>query len=91
MLSSHEAYGITVAEALAAGTPCVVAKGSALEEFIDGIQCFGVDQPDKRENLIKLINQVKDLKFNRKLNIKNLAIYDWDQVTKKIEKIYSAK
>ncbi|WP_410507578.1 glycosyltransferase family 4 protein [Methanosarcina hadiensis] len=91
MLSSHEAYGITVAEALAAGTPCVVAKGSALEEFIDGIQCFGVDQPDKRENLIKLINQVKDLKFNRKLNIKNLAIYDWDQVTKEIEKIYSAK
>lgn len=91
MLSSHEAYGITVAEALAAGTPCVVAKGSALEEFIDGVRCFGVDQPDKKESLIKLINQVKDLKSNRKFTIKNLAICDWSQVTKEIENIYSAK
>jgi glycosyltransferase involved in cell wall biosynthesis len=49
MLSSHESYGITVAEALAAGTPCVVAKGSALEEFVDGIRCFGVDEPNKKE------------------------------------------
>lgn len=48
MLSSHEAYGITVAEALAAGTPCVVAKGSALEEFVDGTRCLGVDEPIKK-------------------------------------------
>jgi len=88
MLSSHESYGITVAEALAAGTPCVVAKGSALEEFVDGIRCFGVDEPNKKENIINLVNQLKDLKYNRKFGIGNLAVYDWNQVTEEIENVY---
>lgn len=88
MLSSHESYGITVAEALAAGTLCVVAKGSALEEFVDGIRCFGVDEPNKKENIINLVNQLKDLKYNREFRIGNLAVYDWNQVTEEIEKVY---
>ena len=41
-LSKFEAYGMTVAEALAAGTPCVVLGGSALDDwtYLDG--CTGV-------------------------------------------------
>jgi len=89
MLSSHEAYGITVAEALAAGTPSVVAKGSALEEFIDGTRCLGAENPIKKEELIKLINQIKDMKQENKFIMDNLTIFDWDCITKQIENVYN--
>ncbi len=88
MLSSHESYGITVAEALTSGTPCIVAKGSALEEFIDGTKCFGVAEPNKKEKIINLVNQLKDLKSNSEFFVKNLTVYDWDYVVKEIEKVY---
>ena len=89
MLSSHEAYGITVAEALAAGTPCVVAKGSALEEFVDGIQCLGIDEPIKKERIINLVNQLKDVKSNSEFIMENLTVFDWNYVTAKIKNVYS--
>jgi glycosyltransferase involved in cell wall biosynthesis len=44
-LSSFESYGITVAEALAAGTPCVVRTGSALEGWTAHEAVVGVDDP----------------------------------------------
>jgi glycosyltransferase involved in cell wall biosynthesis len=91
MLSTHEAYGITVAEALASGIPCLVAKGSALEEFVDGIHCLGVDESDDIKNIIKLIHQVKNLKYNCEFIVKKLNIYDWNQVTKEIENVYIKK
>ena len=89
MLSSHESYGITVAEALAAGTPCVVAKGSALEEFVDGIQCLGIDEPIKKERIINLVNQLKDVKSNSEFIMENLTVFDWNYVTAKIKNVYS--
>lgn len=91
MFSSHESYGITVAEALAAGTPCVVAKGSALEEFVDGIQCLGIDEPIKKEKVIRSVNQLKDMKQNNEFDKENLIVFDWDYVTKKIEDVYNRK
>jgi len=42
-LSSFEAYGITVAEALAAGTPCVVREAGALVDWADRADCVGID------------------------------------------------
>jgi glycosyltransferase involved in cell wall biosynthesis len=46
-LSSFEAYGMTVAEALAAGTPCVVRERGALVDWVDRPDCVGVtDGPD---------------------------------------------
>lgn len=89
MLSSHEAYGITVAEALAAGTPCVVARGSALEEFIDGVRCFGIDEPIKKEKIVKTVTQLKDMKQNNELDLKKNTVFDWDYVTEKIENVYN--
>jgi glycosyltransferase involved in cell wall biosynthesis len=91
MLSSHEAYGITVAEALAAGTTCIVAKGSALEEFIDGIRCLGIDEPIKKERIIKLVNQLKGVKSNSQSITENLTLFDWDYVTEKIGNVYNKK
>jgi glycosyltransferase involved in cell wall biosynthesis len=88
MLSTHEAYGITVAEALVSGTPCIVAKGSALEEFVDGIHCLGVDEPGNIKSIIKLIHQAENLKNNSEFIVEKLGIYDWNQVTKEIENVY---
>lgn len=88
MPSTHEAYGITVAEALASGTPCIVAKGSALEEFVDGIHCFGLDEPSNIKSLIKLIHQADNLKNNSDFMMGKLNIYDWNQITKEIENVY---
>lgn len=41
-LSRYEAYGITVAEALAAGTPCVVREKGALQDWTLKEECFGI-------------------------------------------------
>jgi glycosyltransferase involved in cell wall biosynthesis len=41
-LSSFEAYGMTVAEALAAGTPCVVRETGALVDWAGRADCVGV-------------------------------------------------
>lgn len=41
-MSEFEAYGITVAEALAAGTPCVVRRAGALADWADRADCVGV-------------------------------------------------
>ena len=41
-LSSFEAYGMTVAEALASGTPCVVREAGALVDWTEREACVGV-------------------------------------------------
>jgi glycosyltransferase involved in cell wall biosynthesis len=58
LLSTHEAFGIVVAEALAAGTPSIVAMGSALEDWVDNESCFGINYPIRIEELAKLIEKV---------------------------------
>jgi glycosyltransferase involved in cell wall biosynthesis len=83
-LSSHEAYGITVAEALLAGTPCVVARGSALEEFIDNKTCLGVDLPINKDELISSIRKLYDEESRYQGKI-----YDWDEVTDRLLTIFS--
>lgn len=82
LLSEHEAYGITVAEALCARTPCIVANASALEEWIDDVNCFGIDYPINLNELGNLINNVigKD--------IKKLKIPNWNETTDKLISLY---
>lgn len=88
MLSSHEAYGITVAEALAAGISCIVARGSALEEFVDGKNCVGIENPVSKQKVVKALEGLgKDRKeksygFN--------SIIDWNQVAEKTIKVYES-
>jgi len=80
MLSTAEAYGITVAEALTAGVPCIVARGSALSEFV-GDSCKGVDVPIAGE---RLAEYVQEAQFNGMP--KN--VLDWDEVASRVAKVY---
>ncbi len=83
MLSTHESYGITVAEALASGVPCIVAMGSALEEFVDGETCSGLVSPI---DIDKLVGLIKSMSKKSPARVKN--IMDWDDVVKELIKIY---
>jgi len=47
-LSEFECYGLTVAESLAAGTPCVVRDATALREWTDADGCVGVNNTAPR-------------------------------------------
>lgn len=84
MLSTHEAYGITVAEALAAGTPCVVARGSALAEFVDGERCIGIVVPITVDKLVEAIQRLK----NAKQHFGDIPVLDWNDVTDRLINVY---
>lgn len=81
-LSKYEAFGNTISEALASRTPCIVADTSALSEWIDGKNCFGIDYPIDVDVLVKSINKV----IGREVEGVNLL--DWDDVVKELETIY---
>jgi glycosyltransferase involved in cell wall biosynthesis len=82
LLSKYEAYGISVAEALASGTPCIVANTSALREFVDNENCFGIDYPVDVEGLAELTRKIigKD--------VKGLKFPSWSEVAEKIFEVY---
>lgn len=82
LLSKYEAYGITVAEALASNVPSIVARTSALQEWIDNKNCFGIDYEIDTKELANLIEQVMG---RRVINVK---IPTWDEVTQRILSVY---
>lgn len=82
LLSRHESFGIAVAEALASKTPCIVANTSALKEWVDNKNCFGVDYPISSDRLASLITEVMGTKVGE------VSIWDWDEVAKQTEIVY---
>lgn len=86
-LSTRESYGITIAEALALGTPCIVSNHSALREWVDGKDCLGIDYPPDIDTLSNLINILMG-KITDYSSIKNRAP-SWDTVAKKLIEIYN--
>jgi glycosyltransferase involved in cell wall biosynthesis len=82
LLSRYEAYGISVAEALASGIPCIVAKASALQEWIDNRNCFGINYPVNIYELANLINKVMGRR------VENIKLPDWYEVVKRLLEIY---
>jgi len=82
LLSQHESFSIVVAEALASKTPCIVASTSALSEWIDNKNCFGIDYPINNAKLAELINKVTGKKVG------NVKLWDWDEVAHQIAKLY---
>jgi len=82
MLSKHEAFCISVAEALAAKTPCIVANTSALKEWIDEKNCFGIEYPINIDKFASLINRISDLV------VECPKLPTWDEVSSKTAEIY---
>lgn len=86
LLSESEAYGIVVAEALALGTPALVAKKTALKEFLTEPGCFGVDYPPDPREVADLIIKIKDNEV--KVGPFSNVIRTWDRVTVDYERLY---
>jgi len=82
LLSKYECFSIVVAEALASKTPCVVANTSALKEWVDQKNCFGIDYPIDIDKLAGLINEVIGKR------VTGIKLWDWDAVVTKLTRIY---
>ncbi len=80
--SKFEAYGLVVAEALASKTPCVVAKTSALAEWVDEKNVFGIDYPPEPRKLAELIEKVS------RVEVEGVKIPNWDEVVEKLIDVY---
>lgn len=82
LLSEREAFGISVAEALASKTPCILANTSALSEWVDGESCFGIDVPVEVDTLISRIKQVIGKSVHRS------RLWDCEEVAEKTAELY---
>ena len=80
-MSEFESYGMTVNEALAAGTPAVVNKTGALREWCKYDACIGVDTTE-RDTLSKAIRNAAQLDVNRAFAV------DWETVVDEISSLY---
>ena len=85
LLSKYEAFGISVAEALASGTPCIVANTSALKEWVDNQNCFGIDYPVDIDELARMISEV-----GKKRVVNALDLLSWDEVAEELVELYDA-
>lgn len=83
LLSQHEAFAITIAEALALKTPCIVANTSALTEWIDNKNCFSINYPIEADKLAGLITKVIGKKVG------DVKLWDWDEVAQRVESEYT--
>lgn len=84
LLSEYEAYGIVVAEALAAKTPCIVSRTSALQEWIDDKNCFGLSYPIVSDELLHIIKLVIGKKVN------DVKLPDWSENAASLTTMYES-
>jgi glycosyltransferase involved in cell wall biosynthesis len=88
LLSKFEAFGNVVAEALASGTHCIVATTSALSEWVDNENCYGISYPISLDVLASLIRQASRKASGGPAVVRLL---DWDDVVDRLEPIYLNK
>ena len=90
LLSKYEAYSIVVAEALTAGTQCIVTNTSALQEWVDDETCFGVDFPISLNRLGEMVNSVMDNRIEKQSlgKWRGKKVLDWNEVTSRTEAVY---
>lgn len=86
LLSEGENYGITVAEALALGTPVIVTERAALKEFLNEPGCFGVSYPPNPKEVAKLI--LKIINSDVRLGPFSKKIRKWEEIIKDYERVY---
>ena len=88
MLSIRESFGITVAEAMALGTPCIVSNYSALRDWVDGKNCLGISYPPDIDKLVEMISKIMGVSVDYFGLQKRLL--SWDCVAEKIINIYKS-
>ena len=91
-LSSYESQGVVVEEAICAGTPAIVTKGNAIEEFAKANLAYAFKQKDSKKIAEKIIEISKNpTTFTPKQkDIDNCyLIKNWKEVTVATELIYN--
>jgi glycosyltransferase involved in cell wall biosynthesis len=88
LLSRSENFGIVVAEALAAGVPCIVAHKAALKEFSGEPGCFSVEYPPRTKELARLIVKVDD--SDVKVGPFSSRIQTWDTIAQRYDELYTS-
>ena len=96
LLSRSETYGIVAAEALAAGTPCIVTKTTALTEFLTEPGCFGVNYPPSPNEVADLIikihdNEIKVGPFSNKIRTWDKVAVDYEKLCEQILSLYEVR
>jgi glycosyltransferase involved in cell wall biosynthesis len=86
LLSRSEAYGISVAEVLAMGTPCIITNRTALKEFKDEPGCFLVDYPPKPKEVAELALNI--IKSDVTVGPLTEKIRTWNEVSMDYERLY---
>ncbi len=86
LLSRSEAYGITVAEALTLGTPCIITNRTALKEFKDENGCFIVDYPPEPKRIAELILDINENEIT--VGPLTSKIRPWNEVVMDYERLY---
>lgn len=79
-LSAFEAYGITVGEALAVGTPCVVREEGALSEWTRYDGCVGVENLEP-QYVANTVETVAGLEIS-------IPLPTWEEVTDQVIDMY---
>ena len=81
-LSSFEAYGMTVGEALAAGTPCVVGGGGALADWrgTEGVVAVDSTRPDAVASAVRAAVGARVLPAD--------ALPTWESTADRVEFVY---
>lgn len=80
-LSEFEAYGITVAEALASGTPCVVRGGGALDDWLRNAGVVSVADSSPR-SIAAAVREAEEAQPDA------TGLLTWETVTERVESIY---
>ena len=73
-----------LAHTLASSTPCIVTKTSALTQWVDNKNCFGIEYPVEIEQLATLISRVIGKE------VEGVDLLDWDDVAGQLDLLYLA-
>lgn len=84
LLSMYEAFGVSVAEALASGLPCIVADSGALSEWIRHNNCEGITYPINVPELAQKIQRMIGKPCSRS------SIPSWKETVDDLEGIYES-
>jgi glycosyltransferase involved in cell wall biosynthesis len=86
-----EAYGLVVAEAIAVGTPTIVANSSALSEFVTAGLATAVEPPVDTEKLVETMSLVLEnpRSYSSKSKTSHM-IQSWDSVAAKTFETYQS-